>query len=302
MAKLISANPKIAQLYDDVPEESLNRLITFRERYAYQEITLGGRQWRFIDSKEGEDTLFIPAGGTTIAEVSFNSLEHFAKQYRVIAPDYPPIEDLQELFEGFIDLLDYLGVNHFYTMGGSYGGWMVQSLVRQYPERISKMVVTAVGPPDKKNSQEIARLMGWFRITPTFLLRWMINKSFSRLEIDKSDDQDMALLWALVREAVYFRLGRGDILAMLQRLIDQTENYTFTADDLKDWPSSILLVFGSVDPATPLEKREEMISLYPQAEVKVFEGGEHGIAISHHQEYFAVIDEFLAEGNKQSLK
>jgi len=28
--------------------------------------------------------------------------------------------------------------------------------------------------------------------------------------------------------------------------------------------------------------------------VKVFEGGEHGIAITHQQEYFAVIDEFLA--------
>lgn len=291
----MSANPKIAKLYKDVPEESLDRLASFRARYPYQTISLGGRQWRFIDSGEGEAVLFIPAGGTTIAEVSFNSLEHFAKQYRVIAPDYPPIEELQELFAGFIDLLDYLGVNQFYTMGGSYGGWMVQSLLRQYPERISKLVITAVGPPSSENSQEIARLMGWFRITPTFLLRWMINKSFSRLESNKSDDQDMALLWALVREAIYFRLGRADILALLQRLIDQTENYSFSADDLKDWPGRILLVFGAEDPATPLEKREAMVELYPRAEMKVFEGGEHGIAITHQQEYFAVIDEFLLD-------
>lgn len=291
----ISTNPKIAQLYRDVPEESLNRLVAFRERYPYQEVTLGGKQWRFIDSGEGEKTLFIPAGGTTIAEVSFNSIEHFAKQYRVIAPDYPPVEELQELFDGFIDLLDYLEVNHFYTMGGSYGGWIVQSLVRQYPERISKMVLTAIGPPNKENSQEIARLMVWFRITPTFILRWMINRSFSRLESGKSYDRDMTLLWALVREAVYFHLGRADILAMLQRLIDQTENYSLSAEDLKDWPGRILLVFGSEDPATPLGKREAMMALYPQAKVKVFEGGEHGIAITHQQEYFAVIDKFLAE-------
>jgi pimeloyl-ACP methyl ester carboxylesterase len=294
MAMSISANTKISKLYEDVPEESLNRLVAFRERYPYRVISLGGRQWRFIDSGEGERVLFIPAGGTTIAEVSFNSLEHFAKNYRVIAPDYPPIEELQELFDGFIDLLDYLGVNQFYTMGGSYGGWMVQSLLRQYPERINKMVITAVGPPSSENSQAIARLMGWFRITPTFLLRWMINRSFSRLENKKSDDQDMALLWAQVREAVFFHLGRVDILAMLQRLIDQTENYAFSADDLKDWSGRILLVFGSDDPATPREKREAMVKLYPQAEVKVFEGGEHGIAITHQQEYFAVIDEFLA--------
>ena len=101
--------------------------------------------------------------------------------------------------------------------------------------------------------------------------------------------------WALVNEAINFRLGRADMLAMLQRLIDQTENYEFTSKDLEDWPGRILLVFGSEDPATPFEKREAMQQLYPQAEVKVFEGGEHGIAITHQQEYFSAIDAFLAE-------
>jgi len=294
MAKTISANPKIARLYKDVPEASLNQLQAFRDQYPYQEATLGGKTWRYIDSKVGEQVLFIPAGGTTIAEVSFNSSAHFAQRYRVIAPDYPPIEEIQELCDGIIALLDYLEVEEFFTMGGSYGGWMVQSLVRQYPERISKLVITAVGPPDPKNSQELARLIGWLRITPTFMLRRMINRSFSRLASETAKDKDMALLWALVRESIYFRLGREDILAMIQRLIDQTESYTFSAEDLEDWPGEILLVFGSEDPATPLARREAMTDLYPKAVSKIFEGGEHGIAITHQQEYFAVIDEFLA--------
>ena len=46
MATSISANPKLTKLYEDVPEESLNRLVEFRERYPYQTISLGGRQWR----------------------------------------------------------------------------------------------------------------------------------------------------------------------------------------------------------------------------------------------------------------
>jgi pimeloyl-ACP methyl ester carboxylesterase len=291
----ISSNPKVSSLYADVPAESLKRLQTFRERYPYQSVSLSGIKWNYIDSGPGKPPLFIPAGGTSIAEVSLFSLEHFAHQFRVISPDYPAIEELDVLFSGFMDLLDNLGVGQFFTMGGSYGGWMVQSLVRHYPDRISKMIVTAVGPPDRDNSQEIARLMGWFRITPTFLLRWMLNRSFARLESNKSDNPDMALIWALVNEAINFRLGRADMLAMLQRLINQTENYTFSAEDLEDWTGRILLVFGSDDPATPLAKREAMQQLYPQAEVKVFEGGEHGIALTHQQEYFAVIDAFLAE-------
>lgn len=294
MTKSISSDPRIARLYQNVPSDSRARLLAFRESYPYQTAEIGGNQWRFIDTGEGEQVLFIPAGGTAVAEVSFNSLAHFAQKYRVISPDYPPIEKINDLFEGFIQLLDKLGVDQFAVMGGSYGGWMVQSFVRQYPERINKMVITAVGPPNKENSQELARLMVWFQITPTFLLRWMINRSFSRLESTKAEIPEFALMWALVREAVYFRIGRADILALMERLIDQTENYSFSAEDLQSWPGRILLVFGSQDPGTPPEKREEMIKLYPQAQVKVFSGGEHGIAITHQQEYFAVIDDFLA--------
>ena len=74
IAASMSANPKIAKLYEDVPEESLDRLAAFRERYPYQNISLRGRRWRFIDSGEGEVALFIPAGATTIAEVSLVAL------------------------------------------------------------------------------------------------------------------------------------------------------------------------------------------------------------------------------------
>ncbi len=89
------------------------------------------------------------------------------------------------------------------------------------------------------------------------------------------------------------RVKREDIFALLSRLIDQTENYTFTPDDLKDWGGSILIVCGSEDPSTPADKREAMQKLYPQAQIKVFEGGKHGIALTHQKEYFAVIDAFL---------
>ncbi|MCK4692344.1 MAG: alpha/beta hydrolase, partial [Anaerolineales bacterium] len=151
-----------------------------------------------------------------------------------------------------------------------------------------------IGPPNRENSQQIAKLMRWLRIMPTFLLRALINRSFSRLVGDRTSDPDLSLLGALLKEIMFYRVKREDILAALLRLVDQTENYIFSPDDLKDWSGSILMVFGSEDPSTPPEKRQAMRVLYPQAVMKVFEGGGHGIAISHQQEYYATIDEFLA--------
>jgi pimeloyl-ACP methyl ester carboxylesterase len=286
-------DPKIARLYADVPPEAVEQLLDFRRRYPYQEVTLHGRTWRFIDTEAGQQVLFIPAGGTTIAEVSFMSIGHLAQQQRVISPDYPPVGTLEEFFAGTIALLDHLGVGRFALMGGSYGGWMAQSLVRAYPERVEKLILTAIGPPNPENSRQLAWLLPLLRIMPMFLLRGLINRSFGRLDSSQRTDPQQALLWALVNEVMTFRVGRADFVTAMRRLIDQTENYTFSPDDLDDWPGSILMLFGDGDPATSPEKRQAMKALYPRAETIVFQGGEHGIALSHQEAYFQVIDDFL---------
>jgi pimeloyl-ACP methyl ester carboxylesterase len=285
---------KTAQLYADVPPEAVERLLAFRRRYPYREVMLQGRNWRFIDTGQGERALFILAGGTTVAEVSFMTIDHLAQQQRVISPDYPPVDTLAELFTGYIALLDHLGVSRFSLMGGSYGGWMAQSLVRAYPERVDKLVLTAIGPPNPENSRQLAWLLPLLRIMPMFLLRGLINRTFGRLDSSQRADPEQALLWALVNEVVTYRIGRADFLAAMRRLIDQTKNYTFSADDLADWPGSILMLFGDGDPASPPEKRQAMRALYPQAESITFKGGEHAIALSHQAKYFQTIDDFLA--------
>lgn len=285
--------PKIARLYADVPAEAVERLLDFRRRYPYREADIGGRTWRFIDTGEGQQALFIPAGGAIIAEVAFTSIEHFAEGQRVISADYPPVDTLQELFEGTIALLDHLGVGRISLMGGSYGGWMAQSLVRAYPERVDKLVLTAIGPPNPDNSRQLARLLPLLRVMPMFVLRRLLGRTFSRLD-DSERSGKQALLWALVNEVLTYRVTRADFVAAMRRLIDQTDNYTFSPDDLQDWPGSILMLFGAEDPATPLEKRQAMETLYPQAETVVFEGGQHGIALSHQEAYFRAIDDFLA--------
>jgi len=289
----LGLDPKIAKFYADVPEEALEQLLDFRRRFPYRELALCDRAWRFIDTGEGERVLFIPAGGTTIAEVSFQSIDHLAERQRVISPDYLPVGNLGELFEGFLALLDHLNVGRFSLMGGSYGGWMAQSLVRAYPRRVDKLLLTAIGPPNPENSRQLARLLPLLRIMPMFALRALINRSFGRLD-SSQDDGDQALLWALVNEVMTFRVGRADFVSAMRRLIDQTENYSFAADDLADWPGSILMLFGADDPSTPPDKRQAMQELYPQAETIIFEGGQHAIALSHQEEYFKVIDNFLA--------
>lgn len=287
-------NPRLARLYRNVSPEQIARLQSFRQRYPYRAVEIQGMPWPYIDAGDGEQALFLLAGGTAVAELSFQTIEHLAQRYRVIAPDYPPLGNVRAMFDGYIELLDRLGVDHFYLMGGSYGGWMAQSFVRHSPKRIEKVVISAVGPPNPENSRQIARLLPLLRIVPTFLLRALVNRSFSRLLGDADDTQEWALAVALLQEIMRTRVGRADFMALLERLVDQTEHYAFSSRDLQAWPGQILLLFGSDDPATPPNKREAMQKLYPQAEVRVFQGADHTFALSHQKEYFEAADRFLA--------
>ena len=49
-------------------------------------------------------------------------------------------------------------------MGGSYGGWMVQSFLEHYPDRFQKAVIAAAGPPDPENSRQLARILSLLRL------------------------------------------------------------------------------------------------------------------------------------------
>jgi pimeloyl-ACP methyl ester carboxylesterase len=290
---MLHSDPKIAKLYEHVPPEGIDRLINFRRKFPYQRMMIDGKEWRFIDTELGDEALFTFAGGTTIAEVSLNSIERLASSFRIIAPDYPPIDHLQELFDGCIALLEGLGIRKFSAMGGSYGGWMLQSFLRRYFDRIDKAVIAVVGPPNPENSKQLARILPLVRILPLSIIRSMVNKTFAGLESHRSGDPDHVMIWALVKEVVFHRVQREDFIALMKRLVDQTENYSFTPQDLQNWHGKLLLLFGSKDPATPSEKREAMKNLYPQAEMVVFEGGEHGISFTHREQYYAAIEAFL---------
>jgi pimeloyl-ACP methyl ester carboxylesterase len=287
-------DPRIEKFYSQVPEAQLQRLEHFRARYPYREVELDGIRWRYIDSAEGKRILLALAGGTTIAEISFNTLEHLAQQHRIIAPDYPPINTIEALFQATIELLDYLGIERFDLLGGSYGGWMAQSFIRSYPDRIDKVLLSAIGPPNPENSRQLARMMWLFRLAPLGLIRALMSRSFKRLVGKGEATPEQMLLMAQLQEIMSTRVRKVDILAALRRLIDQTDHYTFHAEDLSEWHGQMLILMASEDPATTPEKREAMQVLYPEAEHVLFEGADHSMAVTHREEYYAAIDRFLS--------
>ncbi len=292
MTDMISQDKRIARLYEGVPEERLERFIAFRQRYPYQTITVQEIPWQVIDTRVGEQVLFLPASGTGVAEVSWETIEHLAQTYRVVAVDYPAVDSLSRLFEGLIGVFDHLGIGQFAALGGSGGALFLQPFLRAYPERISKMILATPVPPDPARGQRTAKLLRWLRVMPTFVIRALLAQSFERLG---AGDENLELVMAITREVVMYRLKRKNFMSIFSYVVDMTGEYKYSPDDLKNWSGKLLLIYGVDDSSTPEDVRAQMQALYPQAQVELIEGGGHGIALSHQEEYFAAIDAFLAE-------
>ena len=256
------------QYYQEVPRESLQKYKGFLSQYPYQTFQFQRQTWNYIDTGKGKRSLLLLAGGTGAADISFQTITHLAREYRVIAPDYPPLNTIKELFDGLQALLANLNIETFFLMGGSYGGIMAHSLVRMFKERVEKVVITAAGPPNPENSKQLRRMMPLFRFMPLGILKRMLTKSFQNL-VAESDNPDMHMLWGITRKVIRERIKRADLVALTNRLIDQTDHYSFNAQDLADWQGEMLFILGGKDPSTSPEKIERLRELYQRRKFRL---------------------------------
>lgn len=294
MKSNILTNPQIAKIYEAVPEDQLKRFQSFRERYPYQTTILRGIPWRLIDTRTGSRPLLVPPGGTGVAEISWQTLQHLAEKYRVITFDFPPIGRMTGLMDGVVELLDRMGIGKIDALGGSGGTLFLQPFLWSHPDRIGNMVLATPIPLENTGGKTVAGILPLLRLIPTRWLRAMLMNSFDRLGKGEDENHETALVIAQAREIVMYRLERENFLALFSLIADMGTRCPYDPEALRRWTGKMLLLFGTEDPSTPPEVRAKMSSLYPQAKVIVFEGGSHTIAITHQKEYFSAIDDFLS--------
>lgn len=281
-------------LYRNVPEDILECFNDFKQHYPYQTYRINDGDWQVIDTQIGDEVVLIPASGTGVAEVAWETIEHLAEKFRVVSFDYPIVSSLSDLYQGVFQLFDQLNIGRVCALGGSGGTLFMQPLLALYPERISKLALVTpilLNPIGAKRMQNYVRWMKWM---PTGFIRKMLLKSFEGLSRDEEGSSEMALVMALTNEIVRYRAKRENFISMYTLFGEMMDSQPISLEKFAQWDGQIQLIFGVKDPSTPEDVREKVLALYPQARMKVFEDGGHDIAVSHKSEYLAVLDEFFS--------
>jgi pimeloyl-ACP methyl ester carboxylesterase len=283
-------DPRIAKLYQDVPANEMEKFQAFCQVLPYRQVNYGGVDWDYLVNSKGGEALLLLSGALAIPDISWNTIAHFAEEYRVIVPAYPAVKTMGELMEGIAEILRREGIQRAHVLGGSYGGFVAQVFVRRYPEMVRSLVLSHTLPPYRETGEKIRKTMGLLRVLPEGLLRWLLGKRMGALLPEKTDQ--VALMYALYRELLDLRLKKADFLGIFWRTVDYCA-LQFTPQDLAEWEGRVLLVLADDDPGTPEAVRLELSRLYPPARMHLFHGTGHASSVLNQEEYQAVIGAFL---------
>jgi pimeloyl-ACP methyl ester carboxylesterase len=292
-SNIINSRLVFDRTYRDAPRQAVDELVRFRGAHPLKRVGRQGVEWEYIISGRGSEALLILPGLLGFGEMSFQHIQAFENDYRVIAPSYPfALTTVKQLVDGIAALLDVEGIQRAYVLGGSYGGIVAQCLVRRYPQRVMSLVLSHTGGPNPDRAVTNRRFITLLRWLPMSLLCVML-RGATRKSLQAAPEQ--IPFWEAYSNEMIVRLSKADLLGRYQVAIDFDASSAFTPNDLKDWPGRILILEGDNDPIAETPAREALRVLHPQARLYTFHGSGHVASIAQLPEYVAVIKNFLKE-------
>lgn len=125
--------------------ELRRKLESFQRAHPYRSVRVSGKSWPYLLGGAGERTFLLLPGSTLVPEVYFMLLEAMERDFRVLAPAYPPVRSVAESVAGADAILSAEGVDDTILFGSSFGGYLAQCYVRARPERVRRLILAQTG-------------------------------------------------------------------------------------------------------------------------------------------------------------
>lgn len=287
-----AANARLLEkIYQDVPVTEVEAFQRFRRESSTRKAEVCGTTWNYLAGGTGERSILFLPGAQSTGESAWANITHFSSRFRWLSPSYPALPTMAGLADGLVKILDHEGIERTTVIGGSYGGFVAQVLVRRHPDRVERLILSHTGPPNPRRGHLIAGSLRWLPLLPMFLLRLQYRKVMMGLVPQRPE---LAMVRAYLEEVVRLHLTKEGLLAGYRRVVDY-DAQRFTPADLEGWMGRVLLIMADNDPGTPEPVRSYLKTLYPRADVRLFEGSGHATGVLKREEYLVAMDDFLGQ-------
>lgn len=280
--------------YRNVREAERAPLRNFRQTHPYKQVSSGGVTWHYLACGQGENTFLLLPGGLRVPDAAYQLIEALEKDFKIIAPAYPPVTSASALVGGLTAILEKEQVAQAFVFGASYGGGMAQLFLLKHPDKVAKIILANTGILTTPKEVKLLRLLlPILRRLPGRVLRLFLKRALINLVL-KSVNAEQAVFWrAFFDELFSYRLEKADCLSHFEVALDAGERWQIRPEDFKVKPGQMLIIESDRDVIKP-EEQAALKALFPLAQVYTFTQTGHTPWITSPQEYLRVIREFLA--------
>lgn len=277
-----------AELSENVDPEVRQSLLDFRKNYPAKSVNVSGYDWEYVTIGDGEETILFLHGMTGAYDIWWQQMVTLSDQYKVISLTYPPVDTLKGMSHGVLAVLDAEGVESANVVGTSLGGYLVQYMVANYPNRIEKAVYANTFPPNDLIKEKNESLIKVLPFIPEWLVMKILRGSIEEEIYPASGYSELVLAYML--EQVSGRMRKNQVIARAKVVIEP-----FTPPDPEDTKISVMIIEADNDPLVEKSLREQLKTTYPSAEVHTLHAVGHFSYLNIPEEYTSLLIDFFGQ-------
>jgi pimeloyl-ACP methyl ester carboxylesterase len=252
-------------------------------------LQVDGIGWRYVVNERDAPALLLLTGALGEADFGSELMTRLAREFRIVAPDYPPIGELDALIRGLAAILDAEGIVAAHVLGGSFGGLVAQAFARQRPEQVRSLILSHTGAPRRVRGGQVA--VALLKVIPSRLLRSLFRRRV-RPAVTQAGPE-----WIERFEAVLARIGRREIVARMSIALDA---HRHCAEAMPDADRPTLIIHSDDDPLISAADLAALRALYPLAAVRTFHGTGHLTALLRPDAFAGAVAGFIREQQPQN--
>jgi len=270
----------------------LQQMNGFSERFGKQ-VAVHGVTWRYYRLGSGAPIFWL-TGGLRRAALGFDFMQGLAARHSVIAPDYPPVQSIDQFMAAFDAMLQAEDVHAFALAGQSYGGMLAQAYLARRPESVERLILSSSGPADYGRAWlpvECA-CIALVRLLPEKAVKNLLTggllKAFTLPEDERAE-------WLQAIDAVMQHdLSRADVVSHFAVAADLIRKRIVAPSAYRDWKGGVVVLSAENDPTQSKKDFPRYEKLFGRA-VQVVNMGEmgHAAALFNPTRYVELLEQAL---------
>ena len=218
-------------------------------------------------------------------------IDSFKENYRVIAPALPgfgksnkakSLNSIEDMAKSILTSLEKKKIEHFYLLGHSMGGMIVQEMVKLVGEKILKLICYGTGPrgniPGRFETIDVSReklkTNGLDNTTYRIAKTWFIKENKSKY-------------FYLCEEA-----GKQTSLEAADNALVAMKNWS-GIKNLKNIKNETLIIWGDQDKAYNFNQVETLKGNIINSDLRIVNGCSHNVHLERPDEFNIIVSEFL---------